>query len=215
MLDTVMNRRQDTQERRRWHGGSGACGARVLAAGLILLLTGCADVLSGLTASLGGGTAGERGTVRVVFINNTPYEAVFTTGTYDPLDELSPVPGFSQFGYVGSPLILSGDSESAVGGFECARVFSIGSDPLLTRIEQNEEDTANLVVEAMDRGVTFVTEQGAGSDPIVEGAIASFEARLGTDFPCGALLIIRFEINDVGDEPFRIDFEMVPSESPR
>ena len=35
------------------------------------------------------------------------------------------------------------------------------------------------------------------------------------DFSCEALLILRFEINDVGEQPFRVDFELVPSESPR
>jgi len=176
-------------------------------------VSGCGGVLLGLTASLGGATAGGRGEVRVLFINNTPYRAVFTVGTYDPLDEFA-APEFSQFGLADDELTLPGDSESAIGAFPCARVFSIGGPRLLALIQANEPD-AQLVVEASQGGVAFYDQSETGADPVSEGTIGAFEARLGTDFPCGALLIIRFEINDVGDDPFRIDFEIVPSESPR
>ena len=47
------------------------------------------------------------------------------------------------------------------------------------------------------------------------GFAPPFEALLGVDFPCSALLIIYFEINDAGPEPFRIDFQLIPSESDR
>ena len=40
-----------------------------------------------LTASLGGTTPGSRGTIKLSFVNNTPYFAVFSFGLYDPLDE--------------------------------------------------------------------------------------------------------------------------------
>jgi len=212
MLDTVIcaNRNHGLHQ---WPRGV-VC--RLSAAVLVALLgvvSGCGDVLSGLTASLGGETAGGRGDVRVLFINNTPHRAVFTAGTYDPLDEFA-APAFSQFGLEGDELTLPGDSESAIGAFPCARILSIGGSRLFTLIHANEPD-AELIVEASQDGVTFLAEGETEGGPISQGTIPAFEARLGSDFPCQAFLIIRFEINDVGDEPFRVDFEMIPSESPR
>ncbi len=215
MLDTVMCTQRNNPGNRMPGSVAGAKAAGALMAAVMLTALGCADVLSGATASLGGDAAGERGDVRVLFINNTPHRAVFTVGTYDPLDEFS-VPVFSQFGFEGDELTLPGDTESAIGAVPCARIFSIGSSRLFTLIEANEPD-AELIAEASQDGVAFFGEGEAEAegDPVSEGTLSAFEARLGSDFPCGALLIIRFEINDVGDEPFRIDFEMVPSESPR
>lgn len=63
-------------------------------------------------------------------------------------------------------------------------------------------------------GITFYDGSG-GSDPVTVATIPAFDARLGEDFPCGALLIFRFEVNDVGDMPFRVDFELIPAVSPR
>ncbi len=214
MHDTVMcvNR---NHRLRGWLRGL-VCGsfATVLAA-VLGTASGCGDVLSGLSASLGGDRAGERGRIRVLFINNTPHRAVFTTGTYDPLDEFA-TPTFSQFGFEGDELTLPGDTESLIGAFPCARIFSLGSSGLFTLLEANDPD-AELIPEASQEGVTFFAEGEAEAegDPVAEGTISAFEARLGSDFPCGALLIIRFEINDIGEEPFRIGFEIVPSESPR
>jgi hypothetical protein len=65
----------------------------LLASGLamVLFVSGCVtggQILAGLfnTASLGGTTPGRRGNISVKFVNNTPYRAVFTFGTYDPLN---------------------------------------------------------------------------------------------------------------------------------
>ena len=33
---------------------------------------------------------------------------------------------------------------------------------------------------------------------------------MGVDFPCGSILVIRFEETDVGEPPFRADFEVIP-----
>ena len=47
---------------------------------------------------MGGRTAGGRGTVQIVVINNTPYRAVFTVGLYDQTDP-GFAPAFEQFGH--------------------------------------------------------------------------------------------------------------------
>ena len=182
---------------------------------ILTTVAGCGDSFGVLSASLGGDTAGERGLIRIVFLNNTPHRVVFTTGTYDSLDDVS-VPTYSQFGLEDDGLTLPGYSETIIGSLTCARLFSIGSDRLLELIQTNDPD-AELVPEASEPGVTFYREDDTDADgePIVEGTIGPFEARLGVDFPCGALLIVQFEINDVGDEPFRIFYQIVPAESSR
>jgi len=167
-----------------------------------------------VTASLGGTTAGDRGSVRLLFINNTPDTVVFSAGTFDPLDEQS-VPSLVQFGFAGSGLTLGPQSESAIGSLPCARVFSLGGSRLLALAEANDTGTA-LVPEASIEGARFFAESPDGSAaPMMDGSTLPFEADLGVDFSCGALLIVRFEINDVGPSAFRIDFEFVPSESTR
>ena len=183
----------------------------------LMLFPGCVADSSNLTAPLGGDIAGSRGQVRIVFINNTPFRAVFTFGTYDQTDPSSE-PDFSQFGHDPAGLVLEGDSTSPVGVFNCARVFSIGGPRLLALIADNLPD-APVADEALIEGVEFFTipvdNSGAALAPVSQGKSPPFEALLGVDFPCNALLIVRLEIDDLGREPFRIAFELIPSRSIR
>ncbi|UCC31962.1 MAG: hypothetical protein JSU86_06720 [Phycisphaerales bacterium] len=197
---------------------------RNLATTVLLMLVvpgiaGCGECFVNLTASLGGDWAGERGAVRVLFINNTPHRAVFTFGSYDQADQFSQ-PDFAQFGLSEFGATLEGDSSSQIISIECARVFSIGGPGLLTLIEQNLSEAA-LDDDAFVEGVEFfsISSDGAdgddSGDPVNEGSAPPFEALLGVDFPCNALLIVRFEFDDLGHDPFRVDFELIPSESTR
>ncbi len=192
--------------------GHGGFRLVVLVAVLTLADAGCMFVAS---ASLGGDTAGDRGDVRVLFINNTPNRVVFTAGTFDPLDEFS-APSVVQFGLDESGLTLGPNSESAIGTIPCARTFGIGSARLLELARANMSD-ADLVSEAMVAGVAFFDEAANGSSDgsVSIGSALPFEAKLGLDFPCGALLVVRFEINDVGDSAFRVAFELIPPVSTR
>ncbi|MEP0844029.1 MAG: hypothetical protein HRF43_15105, partial [Phycisphaerae bacterium] len=62
-----------------------AIGASWLTVAALAGTAGCdLDTFLNNTASLGGNTPGQRGNVRVAFINHTPFRAVFTYGTYDP-----------------------------------------------------------------------------------------------------------------------------------
>jgi len=151
-----------------------------------------------------------------VFLNNTPYRAVFTFATYDQTDQSSE-PDFRQFGHDEDGLILEGESSSPIGALDCGRVFGIGGPRMLALITENLPD-APLADEAFIEGVEFFSVSDDGSDaavPMTQGKSPPFEALLGVDFPCNALLIIRFEIDDLGPDPFRIDFELIPSESTR
>ncbi len=178
----------------------------------LVALCGCSVDFYNRTASLGGDVSGSRGEVQIVFINNTPFRAVFTFGTYDQTDQSSE-PDFHQFAYDPDGLILEGDSTSPVGAIECARVFSIGGPRLLALIADNLPD-APVAEEALIEGVDFFSvsdgSSGATSTPVGQGAAPPFEALIGVDFPCETLIIIRFEIDDLGPAPFRVDFELIP-----
>jgi len=144
---------------------------------------------------------------------------VLTFGSYDQTDQYCR-PDFGQFGLGESGAILDGSSTSGILWIDCARVFSIGGPQLLALIEENLPE-ATVDDDALIEGVGFFSipsddadGDGAG-DPVGEGAAPPFEALLGVDFPCNALLIIRFEFDDLGPDPFRVDFELIPSESTR
>lgn len=176
-------------------------------------LVGCTGDFANLLASFGGVVAGRRGEVQVLVINNTSFRAVFTLGTYNQTDPAS-VPDFSQFSHDADGLVLEGDESSPIGVFDCARVFGIGGSRLIDLIERNV-DESDVLPEALIDGVEFFSVSEADGEPISQGRAAPFEALLGVDFPCNALLILRLEVDDAGPDPFRVDFELIPSESTR
>lgn len=182
-----------------------------------MVFPGCGADFSNLTASLGGDIAGSRGQVQIVFINSTPFRAIFTFGTYDQTDPSSK-PDFHQFSNDKAGLVIEGDSTSIIDALACGRVFSIGGPRLLALIAKNLHD-APVAAEALIEGVEFfsvpVDNSGAASAPVGQGKSPPFEALLGVDFPCNALLIVNFEIDDLGPAPFRVVFELIPSRSTR
>ena len=176
---------------------------------------GCGDWLRNVSAPLGGDVAGDRGTVRVLIINNTPHRAVFTFGSYD---QTNPdfVPDFRQFGPQDADANLEGNASSSIMAVECGRVFSIGSQRLEDLVRDNVAGE-DFDPDSFSAGVEFFSVVGSGDDETLtsEGTAPPFEALLGVHYPCNALLIFRLEFNDAGAEPFRIDFELIPSESNR
>jgi hypothetical protein len=164
------------------------------------------------TASRGWDKAGSTSIVRVIFINNTPYRAVFTYGTYNNTDP-SDVPYVGQFVGRAEGTTLEANTTAEVVTLACDRVFSIGDTGLLRLIGENLdiEDT-DLDEEALVQGVAFsraeLGQENAGV--ATEGFAAEVRALLGVDFPCGSILVIRFELADLGEAPFRADFEVIP-----
>lgn len=178
-----------------------------------LLLAGCsAETFLNQTASRGWDTAGSTSIIRVIFINNTPYRAIFTYGTYNNTDP-SDVPYIGQFMGRAEGPTLEANATAEVETVACDRVFSIGDTGLLRLIDENLdiEDT-NLDEEALVQGVAFsraeLGQENAGV--ATEGFAAEVRALLGVDFPCGSILVIRFEVADLGEAPFRADFEVIP-----
>lgn len=173
-----------------------------------LVQSGCGEGWQNLTASFGGNTAGSRGSLGVVVINNTPHQAVFTLGTYDQSGETEP--DFVQYTLDGN-LQLAADDDGGVLSLDCARVVSLGGSRLLSQVESSG---ATIDEAALVEGIEFFSD-GDGEDPASQGLADPFEVLLGVDYPCNALLIFKLEMNDSGSAPFRVDFELIPSESSR
>ncbi|MCP4249101.1 MAG: hypothetical protein GY778_18820 [bacterium] len=182
--------------------------------GIALSLIGGCDTATYLnqTASLGGDVAGSTGPVRVTFINNTPHRAIFTFGTYNNADQFDP-PDFGQRIGLATGDTLEGNSSTALVTLSCDRVFSVGDPELLRLIDGNidlGEDllNADALVEGVGFSAAAIGEDNASE--ATEGFAAPVRALLGVDFPCDSIIIVRFEIADVGPAPFRADFEIIP-----
>lgn len=176
---------------------------------------GCGEAFVNQTTTLGGAAAGLRGDLRVLFINNTEFRTVLTYGTFDQADRESQ-PDFGQFSPDPFDTTLEPNADSGIQRIQCGRVFAIGSDRLLTAIEENAA-ADSLVSEALVTGVQFWSPAAVdgGEDATLAGAATPLEALLGVDFPCESLLIIRFETDGAQMPTFRIDFELIASESQR
>jgi len=179
-------------------------------------IAGCAsDAWLFATASLGGDTAGQRGNVQVVFINNTPYRATFTFGAYDNLDR-NTAPALQQFSSETDTRTLEGDSETEPITVQCHRIFSIGGEGLIARVQENLAEDA-FEEAALVPGVYF-SSLAAGeefADLPNEGVAAAHDAFIGADFDCGSLIVYRLEFSDAGEEEFEIQMSVIPSESTR
>ncbi|MBI1825353.1 MAG: hypothetical protein HY287_13645 [Planctomycetes bacterium] len=181
-------------------------------AALSAVLTAISGCTSSVFAPLGGDTAGGRGKVGVLFLNNTPNSAVFTVGTYDTLDPAS-IPNVKQFGLNTGDTQLAGNSSSKAFQLDCGRVFSIGGQRMLDLIGLNITGSS-LDSDALVQGAEFFTTDVNSTSSSV-GSSEPFEAILGEDFSCGSLLVVYFEVNDAGGSPFRIDFQVIPARSNR
>jgi len=192
----------------------GACIGAV--ATTMLSLAGCGlDGLLALTASLGGNAAGQRGNADVLFVNNTPFRAIFVFGAYDNLDR-DTQPSLLSFSSNANTLNLEGNTETTIQQVQCSRIFSVGGTGLLTRAQANLDEAALTDVPLVE-GVQF-SSAAVGDDDAdapTEGIAPPLDANIGADFECGALLIYRMEFSDIGPERFRVELTVVPAESTR
>ena len=190
---------------------------RLVAAVLGLVVCGgcSADAWLHATASLGGDTAGGRGNTQVIFINNTPYRAIFTFGTYDELDQ-NTAPQLTQFSSSATTQNLEGNTQTDPITVQCARVYSIGGTGLIARVLANL-DASTYDETALVDGVNFSSAAVGDdlADDATEGKAAANNAFIGADFDCGSLLIYRFEVNDAGPEPFIVQLSVIPADSNR
>lgn len=202
--------------RRHYRRKSTRLARPLMLAMLLAVISGCGlDGLLSLTSSLGGDVAGQRGNADVLFINNTPFRAIFVFGAYDNLDR-DTQPNLLSFSSDAATLNLEGNTETVIQQVQCARVFSIGGEGLLTRAQANLDEAALENVPLID-GVHFssadVGEEDA--DAPIEGIAQPLDSNIGPDFECGSLLIYRMEFDDTGPERFRVDLTVIPAESNR
>ncbi|MFQ5423395.1 MAG: hypothetical protein ACE5F9_05380 [Phycisphaerae bacterium] len=143
--------------------------------------------------------------LQVGFINNTAFRAIFTAGSYDPLDRNTSPTNFAQ-------LRLEGNSSSAQIPIPCRKVLSLGDEELIRLIGIN-----NLTVNdprALIDGVNF---SGAPlGDPLeaaaTEGTAQGLTLQAGVDFNCEGLVLLTFEQDAAAPGGFRIDFAFVPDQ---
>lgn len=173
-------------------------------AAALLVAVGCNTSFVNATTSLGGEVAGERGTIDVIFINNTSFRPIFTFGTYDQTSE-DFQPEWGQFVLDEGGRVLEANDSSDSIRIACARVMSVGGERLLELVERNlpnaQPDQAAYV-----EGVNFFDSDGS----VEAGHSPSLDVLLGEDFLCGSVLIFRLEFDDFGPDRFRVDFEVIP-----
>jgi len=172
----------------------------------------CVGGIPNNTSSLGGDVPGRRGNIRVTFINNTDFRAIFTYGTYDPsFEDFQPL--FGQFSVDPDPANrLEGNSESNVITFnQCGRVFSLGGAQLIDRIREAGLATG-LSEEALQPGIAFSDKPL--DDPEAGQATAGRAPEVvtfqGTEYQCESLLIYTLEADPTQPSGFRVDLEVVP-----
>jgi hypothetical protein len=150
------------------------------------------------------------------FVNNTNARAIFTFGSYDPLDQDTVPTNFGQ-------LRLEANSSSAQINQPCRRVFSVGGAELVRLVNENASNPVININDprALVQGVNFST--APIGDPLAaeptEGTSLGREVRLGVDFTCArenildqtgtGLLIFTFEEDAGAPGGFRIDFQFV------
>lgn len=142
--------------------------------------------------------------LQVSFINNTAFRAIFTFGTYDPLDKNTVPDNFGQ-------LRLEGNSSSAQLAQPCRKTLSVGGQELIRLIDTNDL-TVNDPRALID-GVNF---SGAPlGDPLeaapTEGTAIGLDVLAGVDFTCDGLVIFTFEQDVTAPGGFRIDITFIPS----
>ncbi|MFQ5501924.1 MAG: hypothetical protein ACE5EQ_06435 [Phycisphaerae bacterium] len=178
--------------------------------------TGVPATLTAATSDFGAGGQLVPRAIQVAFINNTNFRAIFSFGSYNPLNQ-DTLPTNSQ------QLRLEGNTASPQIAQPCRRVFSVGGDELIRLIKENERDPAINVTDprALVRGVNF--SAAPLGDPLeaepTEGTALGMVRNVGIDFTCdrsdirdvtgSGLLIFTFEQDPAAPGGFRIDYQFV------
>lgn len=177
---------------------------------------------SGLALGLTSGTAGcsetfirnqtffVSGNVTAIFINATPYRAIFSFGSYNALDKTGPGPVALR------QLRLEGLDTSASQTLTCRRNIAVGTQALIDRaVDTNADgDLANFDPDAFDIVVRF-SDAAADSDaaglPTV-GTARGRDVLLGIDYVCSDQLIFTFVEDASAPGGFRIDYNVAQAE---
>ncbi len=207
---------------------------------LLLLIAGggCGSTMNPIdfwfnnTETLGGTVPGQRSYIQMSFVNNTPYRAIFTFGTYDPLntDQEGPLAftiQFEQF-YIDpdSNYRLERNSVSQTYGFWCGRAIGVGDTALVEIIEKYEiekttggapvypEALRPLVDEktgAKKAGIIFsdrpLDAEDAGTH--ITAWASGVVTLQGADYPCESLVVYTFDLDDTQPGGVRVTTEVI------
>lgn len=159
-------------------------------------------------ASLGGSTPGSRGSVKVAFVNNTPYFAVFTYGIYDPLND-SRTPEYEQFfaDEDHTTQRLERNSTSSTVTFETARVLSLGGQNMFDMLSQRgatPTDDTGVGITFTDKLTTDSTAQ-----KVTINNFNNQTLELGPQFTTGSTVIYTFEVDSTVTGGIRVDYEVI------
>lgn len=155
--------------------------------------------------------------VQVGFVNNTPFRAIFTFGSYNPLDQEGLPTNFGQ-------RRIEGNTATAVVAAPCRKTFSIGGEELIRLIDQNRNNPLITITDerALVEGVFF--SSAPLGDPLeaepTEGTAQAINLLNGVDFSCvrkdifeatgAGLLTFTFEEDPASPGGFRIDYAFLP-----
>lgn len=176
-----------------------------------LLVTLVATLTAGCTGDLIANLTEERGDdITAIFINNTAYRASFFVGSYDSLVRLPPGP------IEWEQLRLEGMTSTEPIAFPCRSQLAIGTDELIQRALDTDVLDANEFDANVFSATVAFSSAPAGSPsaslPTI-GTALGIEVQKGVDFGCADQLIFTFEEDDTAPGGFRVDYELLHTES--
>lgn len=151
------------------------------------------------------------GNINVQIVNNTPYRASFTFGTYNDLDRNGPGPVDVR------QRRLEAHGVTEVIDVFCRRELAIGTQALVDRILATDSDeTEDFDRDAFSDRVNFSSapaDDPAAALPTV-GTANGVLTRLGVDFACNDTIIFTLQEDPNAPGGFRIDYILLHSAEP-
>jgi hypothetical protein len=143
------------------------------------------------------------GNITFQFVNNTPYTAVFSYGTYDAWDN---TPGAASL----EQLRLAPNTSSSPTSVTCRRNAVVGTQDFLDRVLLiGTENFANFDPDAFSAVVQFSSAPtGSSAAGLPTAGTAQGQNRLlGVDYSCADQLVFKFFVDPDAPGGFRIDFD--------
>ncbi len=151
-------------------------------------------------------TAERTGNISFQFINNTPFRASFSYGTWDALDRNPP--GDATL----LQLRLAPGTSSTVSTAPCRRDAAVGTQAFVDRvIATRADETDNFDPDAFQTVVNFSSapaDSAAAALP-TEGTAQGRALLIGPDYSCADRLIFTFVQDPQAAGGFRIDYEVI------
>lgn len=179
----------------------------ILCLGVGGLMTAALLAAGGCPSGLAQYLVAERtGNISIQFVNNTPFRASFSYGTWDELDRNPP-------GTVTLlQLRLAANSSSTVSTAPCRRNMAVGTQPFVDRVLATKADeTTNFDPDAFGTVVNFSSAAANSTAAALptEGTAAGREVLIGRDYSCADRLIFTFVQDSAAPGGFRIDYEVI------